>query len=156
MNKFKFIDIIKLSDEELKNIKLIFNSDWEYDPTKPNNAFEYIQEKFGSTKKSFNLLEMYLSSEEGRKLVKESTKLHNPDNKRFRNGELVFCFIPCGSEDWLLVNAFKVLDDSKRLVEVDEEAMSYYNDKFANKLVITWKNRNTRNIRMKDIEKIEK
>ena len=86
-------------------------------------------------------------------VLKDSTRSHDPNNKRFRNGEYAICFIPYGDNDWLLVNAFKVLDDSKKLVDVDEAEMSEVSQYFG-RLVITWE-RNTRNVRMKDKEAIE-
>ena len=150
MKSIRFIDLIKLPDGELKNLKLIFNSDWDYDA---KNSPEYIKAKLGRESRRFNLLDMYRQGEV--ELVKESTKSHDPNNRRFVNGELAFCFIPYDTEDWLLVNAFKVINDNKKLVGVDEEAMSEYEQYFG-RLVITWKNRSTRNVRMKNIENIEK
>lgn len=150
MKNIKFIDLLKLPDSELKNLKLIFNSDWDYEPS---NLPEYIKVKLGREPRHFDLLGLYRRGEV--ELVKESTKSHDPNNKRFVNGELAFCFIPYDTEDWLLVNAFKVVDDSKKLIEVDEEAMSEYKQ-YLGRLVITWKDRNTRNVRMKSIENIEK
>ena len=38
MKPIKFINLLKLTDEELKNLKLIFNSDWKYNP---DNLPEY-------------------------------------------------------------------------------------------------------------------
>lgn len=150
MKNIKFIDLLKLPDSELKNLKLIFNSDWDYEPS---NLPEYIKVKLGREPRHFDLLGLYRRGEV--ELVKESTKTHDPNNKRFVNGELAFCFIPYDTEDWLLVNAFKVVDDSKKLIEVDEDAMSEYKQ-YLGRLVITWKDRNTRNVRMKSIENIEK
>lgn len=150
MKNIKFIDLLKLPDSELKNLKLIFNSDWDYEP---GNLPEYMKEKLGREPRHFDLLGLYRRGEVD--LVKESTKTHDPNNKRFVNGELAFCFIPYDTEDWLLVNAFKVLDDSKKLIGVDEEAMSEYKQYFG-RLIITWKDRNTRNVRMKSLENIEK
>ena len=149
MKTIKFTDLLKLSDDELKALKLIFNSDWDYESS---NSPEYIKEKLGRESRHFDLLGLYKRGEV--ELVKESPKTHDPNNKRFVNGELAFCFIPYSTDDWLLVNAFKVLDDSKRLIDADEEAMSDYKQYFG-RLIITWK-RNTRNIRMKNFENIEK
>ena len=150
MKNIKFIDLLKMSDGEFKDLKLIFNSDWDYEPS---NLPEYVKAKLGREPRHFDLLGLYRRGEVD--LVKESTKTHDPNNKRFVNGELAFCFIPYDTEDWLLVNAFKVLDDSKKLIGVDEEAMSEYKQYFG-RLIITWKDRNTRNVRMKSLENIEK
>lgn len=152
MKLIKFTDLLKLPDEELSKLKLIFNSNWIYNP---NDNPAYIREKFGNEKQDLDLLEMYKHGETELELVKYSTRLHNPGNKRFTNGELVFCFIPYGDEEWLLTNVFKVLDDSKELIDVDEDAMSDYKQ-YLGRLVITWKNRNTRNIRMKNLDSIKK
>lgn len=150
MKSIKFIDLLKLSGEELNKLKLVFNSNWNYDPVgRPN----YVKEKFGDEEDYFDLLDMYRQGKV--ELVKESTKLHDPNNKRFHKGELAFCFIPYDDKDWLLVNAFQVLDDSKKLIDVDEEALSDYAQYFG-RLVITWKDRGTRNVRMKSLENIEK
>lgn len=150
MKSIKFTDLLKLPDEKLANLKLIFNSDWEYDPA---NLPEYVKAKLGYEKRPFNLLEMYRQGEVS--LIRESTKTHNPDGrKRFINGNLVFCFIPYGGKDWLLVNAFKVLDDSKLLIDADEEYLADYKPYFG-RLVITWADRATMNIVMKDMSAIE-
>ena len=150
MNLIKFTDLLKLPDEELANLKLVFNSDWDYNP---DDFPEYVRQTLGNKPKHFDLLGMYRRGEV--ELVKESTKSHDPNNKRFCNGELAFCFIPYDTEDWLLVNVFRVLDDSKMLVGVDESTMTGY-EKYLGKLVITWKDRSTRNVRMKSAESIEK
>lgn len=150
MKNIRFIDLLHFTEKELEELKLVFNSNWLYTPKgRPG----YVKEIFGEEEKFFDLLEMYRQGKVD--MVKDSTRLHDPDNKRFQNGELAFCFIPYDNEDWLLVNAFRVTDDSKKLIKVDEEAMSDYKQYFG-RLVITWKDRNTRNVRMKSIEKIEK
>ena len=148
MNSIKFTDLLKLPDEKFANLKLIFNSDWDYNPA---NFPEYVTKKLGDELRKFDLLGMYRRGELD--VLKDSTRSHNPDNKRFRNGEYVVCFIPYGDKDWMLVNAFKVVDDSKILVDVDEAEMSEVSQYFG-RLVITWE-RNTRNVRMKDKDAIE-
>lgn len=148
MKSIKFTDLLKLPDEKFANLKLIFNSDWDYDPA---NFPEYVTDKLGDKPRKFDLLGMYRRGELD--VLKDSTRSHDPNNKRFRNGEYAICFIPYGDNDWLLVNAFKVLDDSKKLVDVDEAEMSEVSQYFG-RLVITWE-RNTRNVRMKDKEAIE-
>ncbi|MBR3180298.1 GIY-YIG nuclease family protein [Candidatus Saccharibacteria bacterium] len=150
MKSIKFIDFLDFPDEELKKLKLVFNSNWTY---VPSGRSDYVREIFGEEEKYLDLLEMYRQNKV--ELVKSSTRLHDPNNKRFINGELAFCFIPYDTEDWLLVNAFKVLDDSEKLIDVDEAAMADYQQYFG-RLVITWKDRSTRNVRMKSIENIEK
>lgn len=150
MKNIKFVDLLKLPENELKNLKLVFNSDWDYNP---DGLPEYMKAKLGREPRRFDLLSMYRRGEV--ELVKNSTRTHDPSNKRFVNGEVVFCFIPYDVEDWLLVNVFKVLDDSKQLVEADDEVTSDYKQ-YLGRLIITWKDRNTRNVRMKSIENIEK
>lgn len=151
MKNIKFIDLLKLPDEDFKNLKLIFNSDWDYNP---NNVPEYIRSKFGLKPRRFDLLNMYKEGEA--ELVRESVKTHNPNShRRFINGDVVFCFIPFADKDWLLVNAFRVLDDSKYLIDADEEALSDYQQYFG-RLVITWADRTTMNIVMKDKEAISR
>ena len=151
MKSIKFIDLLKLPDEDFKNLKLIFNSDWDYNP---NNVPEYIRSRFGLKPRRFDLLNMYKEGEA--ELVRESVKTHNPNSRRrFINGDVVFCFIPFADKDWLLVNAFRVLDDSKYLIDADEEALSDYQQYFG-RLVITWADRTTMNIVMKDKEAISR
>lgn len=150
MKSIKFVDLLNFSDEESKKLKLVFNSNWTY---APENRPDYVKKIFGNEKKYLDLLELYRQDKV--ELVKSSTRLHDPNNKRFIKGELAFCFIPYDTEDWLLVNAFKVLDDSKKLIDVDEEPLSNYKPYFG-RLVITWKDRSTRNVRMKSIDNIKK
>lgn len=151
MEEIKFIDLLKLSKDELKNLKLIFNSDWDYDP---KQFPAYVRKKLGPEKRRFELLKMYKQGEI--ETIKESTKTHNPiGKKRFLNDDLVFCFIPFGNKDWLLVNAFKVINNDKLIIEADEKAMSDY-QKYLGRLVITWADRKTMNIVMKDKEAVNK
>ena len=147
--EIRFIDLLKLSDEEMKHLKLVFNSNWVYSPL---NMPDYVLREFGNESRAFNLLSMYRNGEVD--LVKKSTTSHNPDGqKRFHNGDIVFTFIPYADKEWLLVNAFKVLDDSKYLVDIDEESMADYAPYFG-KLVITWADRKTMNIVMRSKEAI--
>lgn len=150
MKNIKFLNLLHFSEKDLKRLKLVFNSNWNY---VPSGRPDYVRAKFGDEEKYLDLLEMYRQGKV--ESVKDSTRLHDPSNKRFHNGELAFCFIPYGNEDWLLVNAFRVEDDSKKLIDINEEVMSDYSQYFG-RLVITWKERNTRNVRMKSIENIEK
>jgi len=78
MKSIKFIDLIKLPDNELNNLKLIFNSDWDYEP---DNSPEYIKSKLGREPRHFDLLRLYRQGEV--ELVRESTKTHGPNNKRY-------------------------------------------------------------------------
>ncbi len=89
MKNIRFIDLLHFSKEELEKLKLVFNSNWLYTPS---GRPDYIREKFGEEEKYFDLLEMYRQGKV--ELVKDSTKLHDPSNKRFQNGALAFCFIP--------------------------------------------------------------
>ena len=150
MKNIKFVDLLKFSDKDLKKLKLVFNSNWTYTP---EGRPDCVREIFGEEKVYLDLLDLYKLGKV--ELVKKSTRLHDPKNKRFQNGEFAFCFIPYGDKDWLLVNAFEVLDDSKKLIEVNEEAMSDYEQYFG-RLVISWKERNTRNVRMKNLENIKR
>lgn len=123
MSDIKFTDLLHLSSEDLGKLKLVFNSNWDYDPTA---QVPEIVAKLGDTKRYFDLLTMYRVGEVA--VVKESVKTHNPDSvKRFKNGDVAFCFIPYSSgKDWLLVNAYRVLDDSKILIDADEASMAEY------------------------------
>jgi len=107
----------------MSKLKLVFNSNWYYDA---ENQTPEVVAKLGNISRDFNLLYMYRSDEVA--VVKESVKTHNPDgHKRFKTGDVVFCFIPYSSDkDWLLVNAYRVLDDSKFLVDADEESFAEY------------------------------
>lgn len=123
MSNIKFTSLLHLSDEDMDRLKLTFNSNWQYDAE--NQAPEVV-EKLGDHPRYFDLLAMYRSGEVD--VVKESVKTHNPDScKRFKNSDIVFCFIPySSSKDWLLVNAYKVLDDSKFLIDADEDSLTEY------------------------------
>lgn len=145
MSKIKFIDLLKLPDEKFSKLKLVFNSDWYYDP---DGRAEEVKAKLGDKPRAFNLLNMYGHGEA--EIVKESVKTHKPSKKRFLNGEYVLCFVPFDNEEnWLLVNAYKVLDDTKYLIDADEEAFSEMAP-FLGRLIITWDDRKTRNIVMRD------
>lgn len=152
MSSIKFTDLLKLPAEKFENLKLIFNSDWDYDP---DNVSDYVKEKLGTKNGYDDLLGMYRRGGNSLKRVKESTKSHNPNKfRRFKNGEYVMCFIPYAKKEWLLVNAFRVIDDSKPIIDADEKAMSEVSQ-FFGRLVITWANRKTRNIIMKDKSAID-
>lgn len=135
----------------MSNLKLVFNSNWQYNP---EEQAPEIVEKLGNQSRYFDLLDMYRVGEVA--VVKESVKIHNPDgHKRFKNGDVVFCFIPYSGKDWLFVNAYKVLDDSKFLIEADESAFPEMVG-YIGRLVITWDDRKTMNIVMRDKEAISR
>jgi len=123
MSAIKFTSLLHLSDEDMSKLKLVFNSNWYYDA---ENQTPEVVAKLGNVSRDFNLLYMYRSDEVD--VVKESAKTHNPDgHKRFKTGDVVFCFIPYSSDkDWLLVNAYRVLDDSKFLIDADEASFAEY------------------------------
>lgn len=123
MSAIKFTSLLHLSDEDMSNLKLIFNSNWHYNA---ENQTPEVVARLGSISREFNLLYMYRSGEVD--VVREVVKKHSPDrHKRFKTGDIVFCFIPYSSDkDWLLVNAYRVLDDSKFLVDTDEESFAEY------------------------------
>ncbi len=123
MSTIKFTSLLHLSDEDMSKLKLVFNSNWYYDA---ENQTPEVVAKLGNISRDFNLLYMYRSDEVA--VVKESVKTHNPDgHKRFKTGDVVFCFIPYSSDkDWLLVNAYRVLDDGKFLINADEESFVEY------------------------------
>lgn len=146
MNKIKLINILNLPEEKFSKLKLVFNSDWDYDPV---GRPQEIRAKLGDKFRHFDLLNMYGHGES--EIVKESVKTHSPNGKkRFINGDYVLCFIPFDYEEsWLLVNAYKVLDDNKFLIDVDEKEFSEISS-FLGRLVVTWDDRKTRNIVMRD------
>lgn len=145
------IDLLKLPEEKLSKLKLVFNSDWDYDL---NNTLNEFKPWLGDKPRRFEFLKMYSHGEAN--LVRESVKTHNPNgHKRYINGDYVLSFIPFGGKDWLLVNAYKVLDDSKVFVEADESALPEMAG-YIGKLVITWADRNTMNIVMRDKEAISR
>ncbi len=150
-DEIKFVDLLKMSNENFRRLKLLFNSNWFY---KVKEHSECVSEKLGHTDRYFDLLDMYGSGEAA--IVRESVKTHRPEPKRrrFKNGDLVFAFIPYDAEDWLLVSAYEVTDDSKELIDVDESTLADY-QKYFGRLIITWKDRSTRNIRMTDEERIK-
>lgn len=151
MSTIKLIDLLKLPEEKLSKLKLIFNSDWNYDP---NNTLGEFKPWLGDKPRRFELLKMYSHGEAD--LVRESVKTHNPNGrKRYINGDYVLSFIPFGSKDWLLVNAYKVINDSKVFVEADESALPEVAG-YIGKLVITWADRNTMNIVMRDKDAISR
>ncbi len=136
MSTIKFTSLLHLSDKDMSNLKLVFNSNWQYNP---EEQAPEIVEKLGNQPRYFDLLDMYRVGEVA--VIKESVKTQNPDRRRFKNGEIVFCFIPYSSDkDWLLVNVYKVLDDSKALVEADEECMADYQP-LLGRLVVHYENK---------------
>jgi hypothetical protein len=56
MKSIKFIDLLKSTNDEQKKLKLIFNSDWDYDP---KNLPEYVKKKLGRVPMRFDLLDLY-------------------------------------------------------------------------------------------------
>jgi len=148
MSIIKFTDLLHLSNNDMSNLKLVFNSNWQYDA---ENQVPECKANLGDQSRYFYLLAMYRVGEVA--VVQESVKTHNPDgHKRFKNGEIVFCFIPYSTDkDWLLVNAYKVLDNSKFLIEADEECMTEYKP-FFGRLVVHFedKGRNV-TVRKEDI-----
>ena len=152
MSRIKFIDLLEQNDRDSKELKLIFNRDWDYDP---NNATEDVKKALEDIDEpqKIELLDFY---GEGKvELIKETTKTHDPSPKvrRFHDGEIVFCFIPYYN-DWLLVNAYKVIDSSKHLIDVDENYMSYYKPYLGRLVIIGNDKTKQRNIRMKDRDSI--
>ena len=132
MSIIKFTDLLHLSNDDMSKLKLVFNSNWQYDA---ENQAPEVKVKLGDQSRYFDLLAMYRVGEVA--VVQESAKTHNPDgHKRFKNGDVVFCFIPYSSDkDWLLVNAYRVLDDSKFLIDTDEESFAEYTP-FFGRLVV--------------------
>lgn len=124
MSAIKFTELLHLANEDMSKLKLVFNSNWQYDAEAWTPE---VRSKLGESSRYFNLLAMYRFGEVS--VVKESVKTHNPDAhiKRFSNGDIIFCFIPYSSDkNWLLVNAYKVLNNSKPLIDVDEESFAEY------------------------------
>lgn len=151
MDQIKLTSLLNLPEEKLSKLKLVFNSDWDYDP---NNTLDEFKPWLGDKSRRFELLKMYSHGESD--LVRESVKTHNPNgHKRYINGDYVLSFIPFGDKDWLLVNAYKVLDDSKVFVEADESAFPEVAG-YIGKLVITWADRTTMNIVMRDKKAISR
>ena len=147
MEGIKFFDVIRLSDEERHNLKLMFNSDWDY--IKEDHPAE-VRDKLGESQ-YFDLLELY--REGNVRLIMDSVRTHNPKKRRFKNEDIVFCFIPFGVETWLLINVYKVLDDSKFLVDADEKCMARF-EPFLGRLVVKYKEK-SRSIGLRDISIID-
>lgn len=145
MNSIKFLDLISLSNDEVKKLKLIFNSNWNY---QADTAPAEVKARLGKESRYFDLLEVY---REGKvELIKDSVRTHNPfSQKRFHNGGIIFCFIPYGTATWLLVNAYKVLNDSKYMIDVDEKCMSRFAPYFG-RLVVEYQHK-SRNVGLKDL-----
>lgn len=151
MSTIKLTDLLKLPEEKLSKLKLVFNSDWDYNP---NNTLNEFKLWLGDRPRRFELLKMFSHGEAD--LVRESVKTHNPNGrKRYINGDYVLSFIPFGSKDWLLVNAYKVLNDNKVFIEADEAALPEVAG-YIGKLVITWADRSTMNIVMRDKDAISR
>ncbi len=132
---FKFVSLLHLSDADMRKLKLTFNSDWDYDA----NAWLELRPKLGDRSGHFDLFDMYCSGRAD--IVRESVKTHKLSRKRFKNGEVVFCFIPYSSnKDWLLVNAYKVINDNKILIDTDEESLAEYAPLFG-RLVVHFKDK---------------
>ncbi len=149
MSTIKFTSLLHLSDDDMNHLKLEFNSNWQYNVEE--QAPEVV-EKLGNESRFFDLLDMYCSGEVA--VIKESVKTHNPNRRRFKNGDIVFCFIPYTSnKDWILVNAYKVLDDSKWLVGADEDYMAEYQPYFG-RLVVHYEDK-THNILVRSHEIID-
>lgn len=149
MSIIKFTSLLHLSDEDMNSLKLVFNSNWQY---KVEEQAPEIVEKLGNESRWFDLLGMYRSGEVA--VIKESVKTHNPDRRRFKNNDVVFCFIPyTSSKDWLLVNAYKVLDDTKPLVDADEKYMEEYQPYFG-RLIVHYEDK-SHNILLRNPETID-
>ena len=123
MSVIKFTSLLHLSSEDMNRLKLVFNSNWQYNAEVQDPE---VKAKLGDVSRYFDLTTMYRSDEVA--VVRESVKTHNPNgHKRFKNGDVVFCFIPYTTDkDWLLVNVYKVLDDSKFIIEADEASFAEY------------------------------
>ena len=151
MSTIKFTSLLHLSNEDMSQLKLVFNSNWQY------NAEAWIPEvraKLGEESRYFDLLAMYRFGEVS--VVKESVKTHNPDAhiKRISNADIIFCFIPYSSDkDWLLVNAYKVLDNSSQLIVVDEGSLAEYASLFG-RLVVHYEDKG-RNVVVRSEEIID-
>lgn len=149
MSKINFTNLLHLSDDDRSRLKLVFNSNWQYDVEAQTPE---ITTKLGNKSRYFDLLAMYRDGEVA--VIQESVKTQNPDRRRFKNGEIVFCFIPYSSDkDWLLVHAYKVLDDSKSLIEVDEDYMADYRPLFG-RLVVHYEDK-SHNILVRNPEIID-
>lgn len=147
-----FIDLLRLSSDEQNHLKLIFNSDWDYKVAEQSKSMQAV---FG--KKDYHLDLLHLYGYGKADIVRESVRTHDPKPRvrRFKDGDNVFAFIPYGGNDWLLASVFRVVDSDKDIVDVDEKAMADY-QKYVGRLVVTWEDRKTRNIRMTDMATISK
>ena len=151
MNPIKLVNLLNLPEDKFAKLKLIFNSDWDYEP---ENSAEEVKARLGNKPYRFELLNMYSHGKAN--LVKESVTLHNPNGrKRYLDGDYVLSLIPFGNKDWLLVNAYKVLDDSSYFIKTDESAFPEA-AAYLGRLVITWADRNTMNIVMRDKDAISR
>ncbi|MBR3220314.1 GIY-YIG nuclease family protein [Candidatus Saccharibacteria bacterium] len=89
-------------------------------------------------------------------LIKEATKTHDPRPRvrRFHDEEIVFCFIPYYN-DWLLVNAYKVVNSNKHLIDVDEDYTSHYKSLLGRLVLMGNAKTKLRNIRMNNRDSID-
>ena len=56
MSTIKLTDLLNLPEEKLSKLKLVFNSDWDYDP---NNTLDEFKPWLGDKPRRFELLKMY-------------------------------------------------------------------------------------------------
>lgn len=131
MENWKFTSLINLSADDQKHLKLAFNTNWRYHPE------DWGSPIFGEAEFDFDLYDMYAKQGEAER-VRESVKTHcaRGRKRRYMNGDLVFSFIPYTSEkDWVLISAFRVIDDSKQLIVADEEYLAKYRPLFGRLIV---------------------
>ena len=145
-------ELLHLPPEKFSQLKLVFNNNWTY---KSNEVAAEIKAGLNITDESpyFDLLNRYTHGQA--ELVKKSVTTHNPyGRKRYHNGNYVLSFIPLGHKSWLLINAFKVIDQEKCFVGADYSALPEVAG-YLDRLVITWDNRATQNIIMRDPDTIK-
>lgn len=142
MAEIKFLDMINVSDE--KHLKIVFNSDYDYNPKDLSDyhkkkLLEYDKDSIilykGETEKKFNWLEIYQNA--GLKTLQNFTALNNTKLDRFSDDDIAFIFVEYGGKDWLLVDAFRVIDGGKSPVSVDKKYMSKYAPLFG-RLVVSY------------------
>lgn len=139
--------MINVPKEDCSRLKFVFNSNYSYIldslPSYDRQKLEIFDRDSvkllkNEDKKIFDWLDIYQRG--GLKTVHIFTKVNNNKMNRYKDGDIAFCFVQYGDKDWLLVDAFTVIEGDKSPVIVNEKSMSDYAPLFG-RLVVSYENK---------------